>query len=117
MRAANVVCVIAGSLAIIAPFLWYNAAFYEKELRSSAPISSIKASKDYGLFVAEFDVSPSVVDLGDTTYKIEEAWIVHEVTPVSFSPFVTVKRVLPEINLLVRVTDVARNPELTQSEI
>jgi hypothetical protein len=108
---------LGGAAVAFGAWRHYKAGSYEWELLNRVPTSRIEDAKKYRVFAGEFEVSPAVVDLGDTTYKIEEAWVEHRTEPERASTLSTVQRVYPEMVLLVRITAVARNPQLAQSAV
>lgn len=117
MKAVVATFALVGASIAFGAWCYHDASFHEWELLNRVPTSRIEDSKKFGVLAAEFEVSPSVVDLGDTTYKIEEAWVEHRTELERVSAFSTVQRVRPEMVLLVRITPVARNPDLAQSQV
>src|ERR1044072_1047433 len=117
MKPAIFLTALAVVATAYAAVRYCDADRFEWELLSHVPTSHIEDSKRLRVFAGDFEVSPAVVDLGDTSYKIEAAWIEYRTEPRRISAFATRQDILPEMVLTVHVTAVSRSPLLAQTGI
>jgi hypothetical protein len=112
--------VIFAATLVIGGYAWsrvHNASVYAYRLETWLPASSVAVSKQFKVFAGLVEVSPRLVDLGDTTYRLEDAWIEHRTQPRRVSVFRTDQEILPEFILCVRYSPIAHNPLLSQTGI
>jgi hypothetical protein len=80
------------------------------------PTQSIAESKELRVFVSELAVTPKEFDLGDTVYRVREAWIEH---PFFIRPswFHTSRHVEDTLTLCLVVSPVRRHELLARASI
>lgn len=113
---AGVVVSLVG-IGVWCILLYLSAEHREWELLDRVPTSRIVDSKRFRVFAGEFEASPQVIDLGDTTYKIEEVWIECGTEPERISLFTVGQRFSPELCLMVRIAPVSTKVGLMQTRV
>jgi hypothetical protein len=86
-------------------------------LKNRVPTRCVADSLKLGVYEAKVEFAPPEVDLGDTSYKIDEAWVEHVTTSQQVSRYVTRQYVYPDLILCIKTSIIRRNTQLAKTDI
>ena len=108
---------LVGVSLIGAGYLFYVAGVLDFELRRNLPTLSRAEAKKYGVFAGDLIPSQRDFEVGESRWKIEDAWLEHRSGPERLSPFHTRQIIYHDLVICIRLVRTNTDPRFTLTAI